>query len=92
MWFDKQKLVDATHALKGRAQAILHPNAAHRVFGVPLEEVPDGAEIAYFAMGCFWGAERIFWRLAGVVNTAVGYQGSAQTSQRPQGDECGSSS
>lgn len=75
MWFDKQKLVDATHALKGRAQAILHPNAAHRVFGVPLEEVPDGAEIAYFAMGCFWGAERIFWRLAGVVNTAVGYQG-----------------
>ena len=36
---------------------------------------PDGAEIAYFAMGCFWGAERIFWRIPGVITTAVGYAG-----------------
>ena len=37
---------------------------------------PDGTEIAYFGMGCFWGAERLFWRLGrGIYTTAVGYQG-----------------
>src|SRR6186997_2097023 len=36
---------------------------------------PDGTEVLYVAMGCFWGAERIFWRLPGVVATAVGYMG-----------------
>ncbi len=36
---------------------------------------PDDSEIAYFAMGCFWGAERLFWQLAGVYSTAVGYAG-----------------
>jgi peptide-methionine (S)-S-oxide reductase len=40
-----------------------------------LPPFPDGAEVAYFAMGCFWGAERVFWRLDGVLTTAVGYQG-----------------
>ena len=36
---------------------------------------PDRAEVAYFGMGCFWGAERIFWRVPGVITTAVGYAG-----------------
>ena len=36
---------------------------------------PDGTEVLYVAMGCFWGSERIFWRLPGVVSTAVGYMG-----------------
>jgi peptide-methionine (S)-S-oxide reductase len=36
---------------------------------------PDGVEAAYFALGCFWGAERLFWRLDGVYTTAVGYMG-----------------
>ena len=35
----------------------------------------DNTEVAYFAMGCFWGAERLFWSLPGVISTAVGYQG-----------------
>ena len=36
---------------------------------------PDGSEVLYVAMGCFWGAERIFWQIPGVITTAVGYQG-----------------
>ena len=36
---------------------------------------PDGAEVVSFGMGCFWGAERIFWQIPGVITTAVGYQG-----------------
>lgn len=36
---------------------------------------PEGTDVVYLAMGCFWGAERVFWQLPGVVTTAVGYQG-----------------
>jgi len=50
--------------------------ARHEVLGQPLRPpFPEGIEVAYFAMGCFWGAERIFWELDGVYTTAVGYQG-----------------
>ncbi|WP_327011555.1 peptide-methionine (S)-S-oxide reductase MsrA [Dactylosporangium sp. NBC_01737] len=50
--------------------------ATHTVLGTPLRGPwPAGLEVAYFGMGCFWGAERIFWRLPGVYSTAVGYQG-----------------
>ncbi|MBW8058753.1 MAG: peptide-methionine (S)-S-oxide reductase MsrA [Solirubrobacterales bacterium] len=46
----------------------------HAVLDVPLEPpFPDGIETAYFALGCFWGAERLFWGLDGVCTTAVGY-------------------
>ena len=47
----------------------------HAVLGTPLRDVPAGAEAAVFGMGCFWGAERIFWQLPGVVSTSVGYAG-----------------
>ena len=52
----------------------------HAVLGSPIREVPDqpwpaGLEVIYFGMGCFWGAEEIFWRIPGVFTTAVGYQG-----------------
>jgi peptide-methionine (S)-S-oxide reductase len=52
----------------------------HAVLGAPIREIPDqpwptGLEVIYFGMGCFWGAEEIFWRLPGVFTTAVGYQG-----------------
>jgi peptide-methionine (S)-S-oxide reductase len=47
----------------------------HEVLGTPLEPpFPAGIEVAYFALGCFWGAERLFWELDGVYTTAVGYQ------------------
>ncbi|MEU0554692.1 peptide-methionine (S)-S-oxide reductase MsrA [Dactylosporangium sp. NPDC006015] len=50
--------------------------ATHTVLGTPLRGPwPLGLEVAYFGMGCFWGAERIFWRIPGVHSTAVGYQG-----------------
>jgi len=46
----------------------------HAVLGTPLEPpFPEGIEVAYFALGCFWGAERLFWEIDGVYTTAVGY-------------------
>ena len=51
-------------------------NPTHVVLGTPLEGPwPDGSEVLYVAMGCFWGVERIFWRQPGVINTAAGYMG-----------------
>ncbi len=66
---------DADTALPGRADRPFPVPATHTVLGHPLEgPFPDGIETAYFALGCFWGAERLFWRLDGVWTTAVGYQ------------------
>lgn len=61
--------------LPGREAPI--PTAArHHVSKRPLKgPFPDGLEVAYFGMGCFWGAERLFWQTPGVFVTAVGYQG-----------------
>ena len=47
----------------------------HTVFGTPLTGPFPGCETAYFGLGCFWGAERLFWRQPGIVSTAVGYAG-----------------
>ena len=50
----------------------------HAVLGVPLTPpYPAGAEVAEFALGCFWGAEKRFWQLSGVITTAVGYEGGS---------------
>ena len=60
-------------ALPGRAESIDVPTR-HEVLGTPLEApYPDGHELALFGLGCFWGAERLFWRLDGVYSTSVGY-------------------
>lgn len=66
---------DPETALPGRTERPFPVPATHTVLGNPLEgPFPDGIETAYFALGCFWGAERLFWRLDGVWTTAVGYQ------------------
>ena len=68
-------LISAEQALAGRAEAMaiqpLHAISGHSM----LPPYPAGLELAYFAMGCFWGVERLFWQQAGVYVTAVGYQG-----------------
>ncbi len=68
-------MVDAGEALPGRDRPLPVP-PRHLVLGTPLEPpFPEGTEKAVFAMGCFWGAERVFWGTAGVHTTAVGYAG-----------------
>ncbi|WIY52132.1 peptide-methionine (S)-S-oxide reductase MsrA [Devosia sp. YIM 151766] len=68
-------LPSAAEALPGRAEEMsIEPN--HFVNGELLKgPYPEGAETIYFGLGCFWGAERLFWQLPGVIVTAVGYQG-----------------
>jgi peptide-methionine (S)-S-oxide reductase len=72
---DKSRMVTAEEALPGRASPIpvveRHAVTGHRI--VP--PFSDGLRTAVFGMGCFWGAERIFWRTPGVYSTAVGYAG-----------------
>ncbi|PLW70302.1 peptide-methionine (S)-S-oxide reductase MsrA [Pseudohalioglobus lutimaris] len=71
----KRSMPDAQTALPGRNQAIPVP-AAHFVNGNPMEgPFPGQMQFAMFGMGCFWGVERVFWKLAGVYSTAAGYAG-----------------
>jgi peptide-methionine (S)-S-oxide reductase len=71
----KHRLPTPQEALPGRAARMPVP-PRHVVLGTPLEPpFPAGLARAVFGMGCFWGAERTFWKLAGVYTTAVGYAG-----------------
>ncbi len=68
-------MVDADSALPGREIEMLVPSK-HEVLGTPLKgPFPSGVETVIFGMGCFWGAEQIFWQADGVYTTAVGYAG-----------------
>src|ERR1700674_1228125 len=71
----KSKMIDPDRALPGRETPTRLP-APHAVPGKPTRPpFPDGFEQAIFGLGCFWGAERVFWQAPGVYTTAVGYAG-----------------
>jgi peptide-methionine (S)-S-oxide reductase len=73
--FKKKTMVKPEDALPGRAERMPVP-AKHFVNGAPLEPpFPAGLEQAVFGLGCFWGAEKLFWLTPGVYTTAVGYAG-----------------
>jgi peptide-methionine (S)-S-oxide reductase len=72
---DKVRMPSKEQALPGRADRMPVSNR-HAVLGTPMEPpFPDGAAVAMFGLGCFWGAERKFWKTPGVISTQVGYAG-----------------
>jgi peptide-methionine (S)-S-oxide reductase len=77
MWFARKQtsMVAPSEALPGRDRPV--PTAReHHVSGAPIHPpFPEGTAQAVFGMGCFWGAERLFWQTDGIVTTAVGYAG-----------------
>jgi peptide-methionine (S)-S-oxide reductase len=74
LWNRKPEMVTAQTALPGRDQPAFEVSGVHAVNGNPIvPPFPEGLEVAVFALGCFWGAERLFWNVPGVWSTAVGY-------------------
>ncbi len=71
---NKLTMPAAEDCLPGRTETMPVP-PKHAVLGTPLEVVETKYEKIYLAMGCFWGAERLFWQLDGVYSTSVGYAG-----------------
>ena len=82
----KSKLPGPSESLPGRAEAMKVP-ATHHVTGGPLEPRDAGVGQAIFGMGCFWGAEKMFWQTPGVVSTNVGYAGG-QTANATYEEVC----
>jgi peptide-methionine (S)-S-oxide reductase len=74
--FSKSRMVAPDDALPGRSTPVLPHPAPHAVLGTSLTGPwPEGTEVIHVAMGCFWGAEELYWRLPGIVATSVGYMG-----------------
>jgi peptide-methionine (S)-S-oxide reductase len=72
-----QALPSPSQALPGRSEPIVAPGR-HTILGTPIAGPwADGTQTAVFGLGCFWGAEKAFWSLPGVVTTAVGYAGGS---------------
>ena len=72
----KTQMPAPSDALPGRDHRPFDVPSTHAVLGTPLEPpFPEATEVAVFGLGCFWGAERLFWRLDGVYSTAAGYAG-----------------
>ncbi|MDP5208897.1 peptide-methionine (S)-S-oxide reductase MsrA [Microbulbifer sp. 2205BS26-8] len=85
MQYDKFQIPDADQILPGRPQP-MEISGVHFVNGNPIKEpFPEDTEVALFGMGCFWGAERLFWETEGVFATAVGYTDGA--TENPNYDE-----
>ena len=73
LWSNKLEMPSPDRALPGRDAAMPVP-AAHEVLGTSMTPpFPEGSEQIVVGMGCFWGAERVFWQASGVITTAVGY-------------------
>lgn len=90
MLFDRHdfspRMPEAHELLPGRAERAFPVPERHTVLGNPLDgPYPAHLQVADFSLGCFWGAERRFWRTPGVWTTAVGYQGG--TTPNPTYDE-----
>jgi peptide-methionine (S)-S-oxide reductase len=83
----KSTLPAPDEALAGRPERPFQLAEKHRVLDAPLvtDEVPDGYEVVVFGLGCFWGAEEIFWQVPGVWSTSVGYAGG--TTPHPSYEE-----
>ncbi|WP_300677555.1 peptide-methionine (S)-S-oxide reductase MsrA [Nocardioides sp.] len=85
------KLFPADATLAGREESFFNLPERHRVLGTRLDATPgdgttpEGLEVAYFGLGCFWGAEEIYWAKPGVYTTSVGYQGG--TTPNPSYEE-----
>jgi peptide-methionine (S)-S-oxide reductase len=74
----KTRMPGPGEALPGRAVRPFAVPVRHAVLGTPLEgPYSPGLEVAYFGLGCFWGAEKLFWQIPGVWSTAVGYAGGS---------------
>ena len=75
----KTEIVTPDRALPGRTEAWFHIADRHAVLDAPVvtEDLPEGFEAAVFGLGCFWGAEEIFWKKPGVWSTSVGYAGGS---------------
>ncbi|HEY0949290.1 peptide-methionine (S)-S-oxide reductase MsrA [Nocardioides sp.] len=87
----KAQLVAPEQTLPGRSERTFAIAERHRVLDAPVVTdpetggIPDGHEVAVFGLGCFWGAEEIFWQVPGVWSTSVGYAGG--TTPNPSYEE-----
>jgi len=80
-------LVEPEQTLPGRTERPFHVADQHKVLDAPVitDQAPAGLEVAIFGLGCFWGAEEIYWQVPGVWSTSVGYAGG--TTPNPTYDE-----